>query len=70
MSIKALPQTAVRAIGAAQVLTDSSAVVKELVDNALDARATSIAVEIHANTLDSIQVRDNGLLYKQAHECG
>jgi len=60
MSIKALPQTAVRAIGAAQVLTDSSAVVKELIDNALDARATSIAVEIHANTIDSIQVRDNG----------
>jgi DNA mismatch repair protein MutL len=60
MSIKALPQTAVRAIGAAQVLTDSSAVVKELIDNALDARATSIAVEIHTNTIDSIQVRDNG----------
>lgn len=60
MSIKALPQTAVRAIGAAQVLTDSSAVVKELIDNALDAKATSIAVEIHANTIDSIQVRDNG----------
>lgn len=60
MSIKALPQTTVRAIGAAQVLTDPSAVVKELVDNALDARATSIAVEIHANTLDVIQVRDNG----------
>jgi DNA mismatch repair protein MutL len=60
MSIRALPQTAVRAIGAAQVLTDSSAVVKELVDNALDARATTIAVEIHNNTLDSIQVRDNG----------
>lgn len=55
-----LPQTAVRAIGASQVLTDPSAVVKELVDNALDARATNIAVEIHANTLDSIQVRDNG----------
>jgi DNA mismatch repair protein MutL len=60
MSIKALPQTAVRAIGAAQVLTDSSAIVKELIDNALDARATSVAVEIHANTIDSIQVRDNG----------
>ena len=55
-----MPQTAVRAIGAAQVLTDSSAVVKELIDNALDARATSIAVEIHTNTIDSIQVRDNG----------
>jgi DNA mismatch repair protein MutL len=60
MSIQALPETAVRAIGASQVLTDPSAVVKELVDNALDARATSIAVEIHANTLDVIQVRDNG----------
>ena len=60
MSIQALPETAVRAIGASQVLTDPSTVVKELVDNALDARATSIAVEIHANTLDMIQVRDNG----------
>jgi len=60
MSIQALPETAVRAIGASQVLTDPSAVVKELVDNALDARATSIAVEIHANTIDVIQVRDNG----------
>jgi DNA mismatch repair protein MutL len=60
MSIHALPETAVRAIGASQVLTDPSAVVKELVDNALDARATSIAVEIHANTLEVIQVRDNG----------
>lgn len=60
MSIQALPETAVRAIGASQVLTDPSTVVKELVDNALDARATSIAIEIHANTLDVIQVRDNG----------
>ncbi|KAM0712345.1 hypothetical protein Q7P37_011440 [Cladosporium fusiforme] len=60
MTIQALPQTTVRAIGASQVLTDPAAVVEELVDNALDARATSIAIEIHANTLDSIQVRDNG----------
>lgn len=60
MTIQALPLATVRAIGASQVLTDPAAVVKELIDNALDARATSIAVEIHANTLDSIQVRDNG----------
>lgn len=60
MTIQALPQTTVRAIGASQVLNDPAAVVKELIDNALDARATSVAVEIHANTLDSIQVRDNG----------
>lgn len=60
MGIQALPQSTVRAIGANQALTDPAAVVKELIDNALDARATSIAVEIHSNTLDVIQVKDNG----------
>lgn len=60
MGIQALPQTTVRAIGANQALTDPAAVVKELIDNALDALATSVAVEIHSNTLDVIQVKDNG----------
>ncbi|GAB7365545.1 hypothetical protein MBLNU230_g6617t1 [Neophaeotheca triangularis] len=60
MGIQALPQKAVRAIGASQVLTDPAAAVKELIDNALDAHATSIAVEISNNTVDVIQVRDNG----------
>ena len=60
MGIQALPSTTVRAIGASQVLNDPAAVIKELVDNALDARATSIAVDISNNTLDTIQVRDNG----------
>ena len=60
MSIKALPAPAVRALGASQVLTDPAAVIKELVDNALDARATSIAIEISSNTIDHIQLRDNG----------
>ncbi|KAK3706332.1 hypothetical protein LTR37_012847 [Vermiconidia calcicola] len=60
MGIQALPQTTVRTLGASQVLNDPAAVIKELVDNALDARATSIAIEISNNTLDSIQVRDNG----------
>lgn len=60
MGIQALPDTTVRTLGASQVLTDSAAVVKELVDNALDANATSISIEISNNTVDSIQVRDNG----------
>lgn len=60
MSIKALPPTTVRIIGSAQVLTDPASVVKELVDNALDAHATSVFVEISVNSLDIIQVRDNG----------
>jgi DNA mismatch repair protein MutL len=60
MGIQALPADTIRTIGTSQVLHDARAVVKELVDNALDARATSVAIEISSNTLDSIQVRDNG----------
>ena len=60
MGIQALPRATVRAIGASQVLTDPAAVIKELIDNALDARATSISAEISSNTIDAIQVRDNG----------
>jgi DNA mismatch repair protein MutL len=60
MGIQALPQATVRTLGASQVLNDAVAVVKELLDNGIDAHATSIAIEISSNTLDSIQVRDNG----------
>ncbi|TID17418.1 Myosin-1 [Venturia nashicola] len=59
-SIKALPPTTVHRIGSSQVLVDSSSVVKELIDNSIDARATSISIEISANTLDVVQVTDNG----------
>ncbi|PGH14732.1 hypothetical protein AJ79_02898 [Helicocarpus griseus UAMH5409] len=60
MSITALPQDTVRAVRSAPVLFDSCSVVKELIDNGLDAGATSISVEVSANTLDIIQVKDNG----------
>ncbi|KAL8708764.1 MAG: hypothetical protein Q9220_006406 [cf. Caloplaca sp. 1 TL-2023] len=60
MSIFALPAPTVRALGSTQVLTDSASLVKELVDNALDAHATSITIDISPNTLDIIQVKDNG----------
>jgi DNA mismatch repair protein MutL len=58
--IAALPLTTTRQIGSGQVLVDPSSVVKELIDNALDARAKSIFVDITANTIDSIQVKDDG----------
>lgn len=60
MHIAALPPNAVRAIGSTQALTDAASVVKELIDNALDARASAISVDISTNTLDVIQVKDNG----------
>lgn len=58
--IAALPPATVRQIGSGQVLIDPSSVVKELIENALDARAKSIFVNITANTIDSIQVKDDG----------
>ncbi|KAI4684840.1 uncharacterized protein J4E88_004281 [Alternaria novae-zelandiae] len=59
-SIAALPPTTTRQIGSGQVLVDPSSVVKELIDNALDARAKSIFVDTTVNTVDSIQVKDDG----------
>ncbi|KAJ4382665.1 hypothetical protein N0V86_001887 [Didymella sp. IMI 355093] len=42
-------------------MTDAaSGIVKELIENALDARAKSIFVDITANTVDSIQIKDDG----------
>lgn len=60
MPIEALPQTTVRAIGSTSVISDPCSVVKELIDNALDASATSLQVEVSQNTLDVIQLKDNG----------
>ena len=60
MPISALPQDTARVITSSVALNDAVSLVKELVDNALDARANTIAVEISANTIDVIQVKDNG----------
>ena len=60
MPIQALPEATTRRLGAGQALPTPAALVKELLDNAIDARATSIEVLLSANTLDKIEVRDNG----------
>lgn len=60
MPIEPLPANTSRFIGSTLVLSDAKSVVKELIDNALDARATTINIEISQNTLDVIQVKDNG----------
>ena len=60
MPIAALPRNTVGALGSSQVLTDSASLVKELIDNAIDGRATIISVEISTNASDDIRVKDNG----------
>ncbi|KAF8866575.1 hypothetical protein BDZ45DRAFT_610676 [Acephala macrosclerotiorum] len=60
MTITALPEATVRLLGSAQALTTPTSLVKELIDNALDAKATAIDILISTNTIDKIEVRDNG----------
>jgi Histidine kinase-, DNA gyrase B-, and HSP90-like ATPase len=60
MPIQPLSDSDISAIGSSLVLNDARSVIKELIDNALDAQANTISIEISANTLDVIQVKDNG----------
>lgn len=59
-TIQALPKNIVRSLGSSQAIPTIESVIKELIDNALDATATAISIEVTANTLDLIQLRDNG----------
>ena len=59
--IKALEDRTVHQIQSGQVIVDLCSVVKELVENSLDAAATSIEVRFKAYGLDSIEVQDNGI---------
>lgn len=60
MPIQPLSECDIRALGSSLVLFNARSVIKELIDNALDAHANNVSIEISANTIDVIQVKDNG----------
>ena len=59
-TIKPINKSSVHRICAGQVILDLSSAVKELVENSLDAGATSVEVSLRDYGRDSFQVADNG----------
>ena len=60
MAINILDSMIINRISAGEVVESPFSIVKELIDNALDANATKITVEIKNGGIDSIVVKDNG----------
>ncbi|NWY02738.1 PMS1 protein, partial [Nothoprocta ornata] len=58
--MKQLSAETVRLLSSSQVITSVVSVVKELIENSLDADATSIDVKLENYGFDKVEVRDNG----------
>lgn len=65
MSIRVLSSQTINKIAAGEVIENPSSVVKELVENAVDAGATQITIEIERGGFSLIRISDNGIGMKK-----
>ena len=70
MSIKAISRDNVHLICSAQVILSPAIALKELLENALDAKATNIEVKLQEYGTKMITVVDNGCGIKEADFVG
>lgn len=59
--IRVLPPEVAHKIAAGEVIERPASVVKELVENSIDAQSTQITIEVKNGGLESIRIQDNGV---------
>ena len=60
MSIKLLDENTISKIAAGEVIENPASVVKELIENAIDANAKNIKIEVKGGGIDLIKIIDDG----------